>query len=349
MSPRLPNPGGDQGSWGSILNEYLEVEHNSDGSLKDVARSADLNVKANTADLSTVATTGSYADLTNTPPLGTAAATNATDYATAAQGTKADAAVPLSQLDTLITEHTDVAANTTARHIHDNKTDLDAVTESRLIPSDGTAGQVLVKTETGAEWSQEVSLSRLPWIAGTWWTPSMAPLSGSGVGSNAGVNGGQARFSPIRFPESATIDALSGTLVRVGDPESGTIIRFLIARILGISSANIWTIQVVGQTNIIEAETLGLKVAPLLNPIEVTAGALYAVGVAANDTLPIIGGLAVTRGFARSEDGTMYGTFFVPSSGWAENGAPNTPVTSWSGTTKYVGTIREIGVRKAVT
>lgn len=31
---RLPNPGGDDGNWGQILNDFLEVEHNSDGSLK---------------------------------------------------------------------------------------------------------------------------------------------------------------------------------------------------------------------------------------------------------------------------------------------------------------------------
>ena len=31
---RLPSPGADQGQWGAILNEYLSVEHNADGSLK---------------------------------------------------------------------------------------------------------------------------------------------------------------------------------------------------------------------------------------------------------------------------------------------------------------------------
>lgn len=31
---RLPQPGGDKGTWGEILNEYLAVEHNSDGTLK---------------------------------------------------------------------------------------------------------------------------------------------------------------------------------------------------------------------------------------------------------------------------------------------------------------------------
>lgn len=31
---RLPNPGSDNGTWGTILNEFLKVEHNDDGSLK---------------------------------------------------------------------------------------------------------------------------------------------------------------------------------------------------------------------------------------------------------------------------------------------------------------------------
>lgn len=34
--PRLPNVGGDNGNWGAILNEYLSVDHNADGSLKTV-------------------------------------------------------------------------------------------------------------------------------------------------------------------------------------------------------------------------------------------------------------------------------------------------------------------------
>jgi len=55
---RLPKPGGDAGDWGRILNEYLEVEHKTDGSLKDVARLQDvadlelnLQSKADASDL----------------------------------------------------------------------------------------------------------------------------------------------------------------------------------------------------------------------------------------------------------------------------------------------------------
>lgn len=32
---RLPQPGGDSGQWGTVLNDYLTQSHNSDGSLKD--------------------------------------------------------------------------------------------------------------------------------------------------------------------------------------------------------------------------------------------------------------------------------------------------------------------------
>jgi hypothetical protein len=37
---RLPTPGGDSGVWGDVLNAFLDVEHNTDGSLK---RSADID------------------------------------------------------------------------------------------------------------------------------------------------------------------------------------------------------------------------------------------------------------------------------------------------------------------
>jgi hypothetical protein len=39
---RLPTPGGDDGKWGGILNEFLGVVHNSDGSLKNVVRPGDI-------------------------------------------------------------------------------------------------------------------------------------------------------------------------------------------------------------------------------------------------------------------------------------------------------------------
>ena|GEM_PF-1019092 len=46
---RLPTPGGDNDVWGDLLNDFLGVEHNADGSLKNVARPADLVPKLNKA------------------------------------------------------------------------------------------------------------------------------------------------------------------------------------------------------------------------------------------------------------------------------------------------------------
>lgn len=55
---RLPQPGGDVGAWGNILNDFLSQAHNTDGSLKDIPQSkitnltSDLASKADAADLS---------------------------------------------------------------------------------------------------------------------------------------------------------------------------------------------------------------------------------------------------------------------------------------------------------
>lgn len=44
---RLPTPGADDGQWGDILNDFLSVEHNADGSLK---KAADIAAAQSTAD-----------------------------------------------------------------------------------------------------------------------------------------------------------------------------------------------------------------------------------------------------------------------------------------------------------
>ena len=40
MAARLPTPGSDRGTWGNILNDFLDVSHNADGTLKDGAVSS---------------------------------------------------------------------------------------------------------------------------------------------------------------------------------------------------------------------------------------------------------------------------------------------------------------------
>lgn len=61
------------------------------------------HVAADVTDLATVAATGAYSDLSGTPTLGTAAAANTGDFATAAQGSKADTAVQPGSLAAVAT------------------------------------------------------------------------------------------------------------------------------------------------------------------------------------------------------------------------------------------------------
>jgi hypothetical protein len=62
--------------------------------LSTVATSGAYSDVTGTPTLATVATSGAYSDVTGTPTLGTAAGSATGDFATAAQGTKADAALP---------------------------------------------------------------------------------------------------------------------------------------------------------------------------------------------------------------------------------------------------------------
>lgn len=80
-------------AWGSITGTLADQT--------DLASA--LGAKANTADLGAVATSNDYADLDNLPTLGTAAATDAADYATAAQGALAGTAVQPNDLATVAT------------------------------------------------------------------------------------------------------------------------------------------------------------------------------------------------------------------------------------------------------
>lgn len=49
MANRLPTPGSDSGQWGQILNDFLSVEHNADGSLKRASDIADAKATADAA------------------------------------------------------------------------------------------------------------------------------------------------------------------------------------------------------------------------------------------------------------------------------------------------------------
>jgi len=88
---RLPQPGSDDGTWGNILNDFLGVEHNTDGTLKS---SGTLATKADDADVVHVSgseTIGGAKSFTISPTVPTP--TNPTDAATKAYVDSASGAV----------------------------------------------------------------------------------------------------------------------------------------------------------------------------------------------------------------------------------------------------------------
>lgn len=58
----LPTPGGDDGNWGTILNEYLEVEHNGDGTHLDASA-----IQKGVVELATQAEVNTGTDATRVP------------------------------------------------------------------------------------------------------------------------------------------------------------------------------------------------------------------------------------------------------------------------------------------
>lgn len=155
---RLPVPGSDDGSWGDILNEFLHVEHNADGTLKSGGTLGSFAPLANPTFTGSVtvptpsgaadAVTKAYVD-----GLVSAGAPDATSFVKGIVqlsgdlgGTATNPTVPglagkantlhthtVSQVTDFGTEvgsHTDVAANTSARHTHSNSSVLDATTAS---------------------------------------------------------------------------------------------------------------------------------------------------------------------------------------------------------------------------
>lgn len=80
------------------VDAKADAAHQELDDLHPVSRSGEYSDLENTPSLAPVATSGAYADLTGLPTLGSAAAADVSDFASAAQGAKADTAVQPADL-----------------------------------------------------------------------------------------------------------------------------------------------------------------------------------------------------------------------------------------------------------
>jgi parallel beta-helix repeat protein len=93
---RLPTPGSDDGTWGSVLNDFLAQAHNADGTLKDTgviaAKANDISVVHNSGDETIAGTkTFSSAPLVPTPTATTQVANKSYVDSVAGSGSTPDA------------------------------------------------------------------------------------------------------------------------------------------------------------------------------------------------------------------------------------------------------------------
>lgn len=177
---RLPNPGGDEGQWGDILNDYLSQAHNADGKLKDnVVASSTIAPSAvtSTAIAPSAVTAAAIKDGSITPTL-----------------LSADIQAKLS-VDYAVVGHTHAIADTTGLQAAlDDKAsvnDLDtSVGEVKAVTDTITlAGQALISAADPVEQRKEMEVA----ILGDWSTsrersvsmrPSLADTPTSVVWAN---------------------------------------------------------------------------------------------------------------------------------------------------------------------
>ena len=127
-------------------NELLAAKQDIINDLQAIRSGAAAGATAvQPGDLATVATSGSYTDLSNTPTLGTAAAENVTAFASAAQGTLADTAVQpadISDMETQTHAANTYATQTTVSGLAEDISDIEG-----LIPEQATTSNQLADKE----------------------------------------------------------------------------------------------------------------------------------------------------------------------------------------------------------
>lgn len=84
--PRLPQPGGDEGNWGQILNDYLSTAHNTDGTLKDNSIPESALTPTVQSKLNTIASSQGATGATGATGTNGAAGPQGTTGSTGAQG-----------------------------------------------------------------------------------------------------------------------------------------------------------------------------------------------------------------------------------------------------------------------
>lgn len=180
-----------------------------------------LDAKAATASLATVATSGNYSDLSGLPVLGTVAATNSTDYATAAQGSLADSAVQPADLATVATtgSYSDLSGTPTelppASHTHTSGDITDfataAAANAPVQTVNSLTGDIVIANGTGLTLTESGTTLTLEADLPPSNLADLADVSGSPTTGQALVYNGT-EWQPGDVAAGTTLNGLSGAL-----------------------------------------------------------------------------------------------------------------------------------------
>jgi hypothetical protein len=201
---RLPMPGHDDNAWGDILNDFLEVEHAADGSLKNVARPNDVAAK-----YSRPASGIPKSDLVSSVQTSLSAADNA--IPTTQKGAPGGVA-PLSSNsgDTgkTIDAYTGGVLSISPSRIVDANTTYGAAPDSTIGVSTGARPKIQQALDAAAAAATSTSPVRVVLGPGTY-TLELATMPGQGSPT--------AKDACLWLDSNVTLDLTSGATLRLAD------------------------------------------------------------------------------------------------------------------------------------
>ena len=279
MTVRLPTPGGDDGSWGDILNSFLDVSHNSDGTLQSVAVQQAGGV---------VGPVGSGVTISNSPATGQALV--ATSTAAASWQTLSGSGAP---------------ANLSS----DNDVSLASPSTNQVLAYNGTKWQNATLTESDVS-SLTTDLSTLTSNVAAKYTKPSGGIPATDL--TAGVQSSlTAASSAVQLggdlggtTSAPTVAKLQGTPVNASTPSSGQVLTYN-------STSSAWIPSTVTSTTVSDATTSSKGIVELSGDLGGTASApqvLKVKGITLPGSAPSAAGPDLTTTGSGASTSTSWST-----------------------------------------